>query len=506
MFDADEVSDAVAAYRLIQNDAEAVAKITNNADIVETVEFFERDLAAKGLSHKLTAAATRLAIKLDAMVSKFYGIGLAFDKVTGILKKGTTEIGKFLNGKLALNSNSTLRFVDASPTGASSFSEITHIVDDVIGDIPASNVVLDALGNIHCTGTYCFMADTKMIDGRNIVDVKDNIETINPITGEWINAKVKGIKTSITNSVTRLLIAGSLMGVTPAHTLQNEAGQWIEAQNLHIGDRLRTPTGLVTIEYVCTETVEPTKVYSLELENDLPYFVGNTPVLAAGTCNFRTIFSKLDSEYGNFRTWIKENKALSSLERNQIIDDLAATLTSSRLDAKEILKVEPDAQGRLLVQYERGDKTYGVVAIQKDINGKHIVVEYAPTYKPTANTTIDVDISRNRLVPDYTTKGGKYLHPNNKIFMLENGGKGVRIEMQGTRGKDFTEAFKQLGIKDSDALKYTWHHMDDFEYINGKAYCTMQLVESAAHGGIDGMAHSGAVAQWKAFFGTKIYP
>lgn len=50
--------------------------------------------------------------------------------------------------------------------------------------------------------------------------------------------------------------------------------------------------------------------------------------------------------------------------------------------------------------------------------------------------------------------------------------------MQGTRGKDFTEEFKKLGIKASNADDYTWHHMDDFQIINGKPYCTMQLVLS----------------------------
>ena len=47
--------------------------------------------------------------------------------------------------------------------------------------------------------------------------------------------------------------------------------------------------------------------------------------------------------------------------------------------------------------------------------------------------------------------------------------------------------------------------MDDFEIINGEAYCTMQLVESSAHQGtgVLGMQHSGSVAQWKAYFGAS---
>jgi len=46
--------------------------------------------------------------------------------------------------------------------------------------------------------------------------------------------------------------------------------------------------------------------------------------------------------------------------------------------------------------------------------------------------------------------------------------------------------------------------MDDFEIINGEAYCTMQLVESTAHQGtgVWGMQHSGSVAQWRAYFNS----
>lgn len=79
--------------------------------------------------------------------------------------------------------------------------------------------------------------------------------------------------------------------------------------------------------------------------------------------------------------------------------------------------------------------------------------------------------------------------------------------MSGTRAMDFTRANTELGVA-SKPVNYTWHHLDDFEVVNGKVYCTMQLVKSEGHGGagITGMAHSGSVAQWKAYFGTTVYP
>lgn len=40
--------------------------------------------------------------------------------------------------------------------------------------------------------------------------------------------------------------------------------------------------------------------------------------------------------------------------------------------------------------------------------------------------------------------------------------------------------------------------MDDFDPLTGE--CTMQLVKSEFHTGIEGMAHSGSVAQWQKYY------
>jgi A nuclease of the HNH/ENDO VII superfamily with conserved WHH len=128
--------------------------------------------------------------------------------------------------------------------------------------------------------------------------------------------------------------------------------------------------------------------------------------------------------------------------------------------------------------------------------------KFTRTYREGANQIYDVELSTNRLVPDFSTKGGKYLHPENK-------GRVVRIEMTGLRKSDDAAALDAIRkLSGDDSFKkpedYTWHHMDDFEYINGKAYCTMQLVETSAHSA-SGMTHSGSVAQYKVF-GLVGYP
>ena len=76
----------------------------------------------------------------------------------------------------------------------------------------------------------------------------------------------------------------------------------------------------------------------------------------------------------------------------------------------------------------------------------------------------------------------------------------VTIHMQGSRGRDFTEAYKQAGLSKSQVKamgKYTWHHLDDFDPVTGKG--TMQLVTQSAHEA--SLPHTGSVAQFEKHFG-----
>ncbi|MBG6128314.1 RHS repeat-associated protein [Pseudomonas sp. BG2dil] len=77
----------------------------------------------------------------------------------------------------------------------------------------------------------------------------------------------------------------------------------------------------------------------------------------------------------------------------------------------------------------------------------------------------------------------------------------VTITMQGSRGRDFTQAFKEAGIKSSNPAvdDYTWHHVDDFDPNTGKT--TMQLVKTSAHEAT--FPHGGSVSQFEKHFGLR---
>ncbi|HEY6330929.1 MAG TPA: RHS repeat-associated core domain-containing protein [Blastocatellia bacterium] len=75
----------------------------------------------------------------------------------------------------------------------------------------------------------------------------------------------------------------------------------------------------------------------------------------------------------------------------------------------------------------------------------------------------------------------------------------VQIQMQGSRGRDFTQAYSESGISPDDAGGYTWHHVDDFDPTTGNT--TMQLVETPAHQATAG--HSGSVNQFENTYDVK---
>ncbi|MFV8356861.1 HNH endonuclease [Flavobacterium sp. XS1P32] len=212
-----------------------------------------------------------------------------------------------------------------------------------------------------------------------------------------------------------------------------------------------------------------------------------------------------------------ELKAWTSGKSLSFVNEAGTVLTGANAEAKifvkletsigskAVLKTTTDTNGRLLVQTERGTNSNRVLSIEINKNGQVVVKEYAPSYKPTANTDIDVDLSKGMLAPDYTTKGGKYLYPKNSLQSGQNNV--VEITMTGDMAKDFKAAneaagFSSFGYKAPKLgeVQFTWHHLDDFNPITGKV--SVQLVDQSAHTKVVGMGHSGGVAQYKTFNGS----
>ncbi len=186
--------------------------------------------------------------------------------------------------------------------------------------------------------------------------------------------------------------------------------------------------------------------------------------------------------------WFANNGA--SIPTN-VVDDFLSRVN------KPIKEIIEDAQGRLTLVLDRPGQSNQVVSLHKDVSGSYKTTVFDPSYNPALNPNINVPLSTNKLTPDYINT--QYMHPLQSNTIL-------KIELSGNRTTDFARARAKIGISIDEELTdiYTWHHMDDFEIIDGKAYGTMQLVEKTAHQGtgVFGMQHSGSAAQWRAYYGS----
>jgi hypothetical protein len=77
-----------------------------------------------------------------------------------------------------------------------------------------------------------------------------------------------------------VLESGNRIGVVGAHFFMLDSGQWIAAQDLTSGLRLKTLTGTVGVKSVTTRAVPYTgKVYNLKVQSSDQYMVGKDAVI-----------------------------------------------------------------------------------------------------------------------------------------------------------------------------------------------------------------------------------
>jgi hypothetical protein len=275
-----------------------------NTQVQEQLLRIKRHLKILGYSFEST---------LDALAIRFSKIELTLEKTTGVIRNASGRFVGSFKGEILTIEKGKLNLVENSSLVGKieDFPEIKKVIDDGL-ELTTDGLRIDNAGHCSGNGTYCFTEDTPTETGELMTNKKagDLISTINPTTGKRVMATLKNVKRGFTTQLTSLMIAGTLLNVTPAHALQNEAGDWIPASELHKGDRLRTPTGTVEVQDVCTEPVQATPVVSFELEDDLPYFVGRMPVLAASTCDLRTVYNALPNinDRVNFNQFIRKIK------------------------------------------------------------------------------------------------------------------------------------------------------------------------------------------------------
>ena len=119
-------------------------------------------------------------------------------------------------------------------------------------------------------GRACFVADTPaLVNGKNVqiskVAAGLNISEVQEHEGTFVCRDI-------------LLESGNTISVVDAHCFMLDCGQWVAAQNLTSGQRLKTLTGTVGIKSITTRNYTG-KVYNLKITGSDQYMVGEDSVI-----------------------------------------------------------------------------------------------------------------------------------------------------------------------------------------------------------------------------------
>ncbi|MBB6460277.1 hypothetical protein [Flammeovirga kamogawensis] len=245
------------------------------------------------------------------------------------------------------------------------------------------------------------------------------------------------------------LLADELIEVVEKLKYQN--GEWITVLSKSVGADLagKIDEGLEAI--LNNKLSDELKAHFI---NDFNY------KNADGNAPFKDFFDAVDArEAESFViAWSKayKNTDLSrQLRSNEVVLNFIKSkgnqLPQSEIDAifdninypvKEILE---DTQGRLTIVLERGGSSSNkVISVHPIKGGGYITTPYSRAYSPDANPSIAVELSDNRLVPDYSIgEGRQYLCAESELALnqriqaaIEKQKNIVEIEMTGYRNSN----------------------------------------------------------------------
>lgn len=233
---------------------------------------------------------------------------------------------------LILSPNDIDNVVDAMPPLSVNPVEIKTIrINGVDYDITTTGrFFMD--GNVmkcYIDGGYCFAAGTPVLlaDGSraNIEHITkgQKILSYDHHAGVSCENKVVSVVRRTASRISRLLLAGAALFVTPEHPLFAN-NEYTQAQHLHPGDSILTAEGnYKKVESIVTYDSAVT-VYNLEVENAHNYFAGERALLVHNSCGWLTIKNAV--EESSFRIFHNKviNAALTAPERKVFYEFLAS--------------------------------------------------------------------------------------------------------------------------------------------------------------------------------------
>jgi len=185
--------------------------------------------------------------------------------IEGVFFADITETHGIYRGRQAATSYTP-------PEGISRYPYYYWRIDEVDsqGNITKGVVWTFRTKNPPPKGRTCFLPETPVLTNGRLVQIRN-------IT---VNRTVDSVQEHEGTFVCRdiALESGNTISVVDAHCFMTDSGQWVAAQNLTTGLRLKTLTGAVGIKSITTRSYTG-KVYNLKIAGSDRYMVGKDSVI-----------------------------------------------------------------------------------------------------------------------------------------------------------------------------------------------------------------------------------
>jgi RHS repeat-associated protein len=318
----------------------------------------------------VVSKAAKLAIKGTAKAVKAVKVSKAVVKAAKVVKAPAKKAAAVVNKKPKVMPASSIKSTPKiqSPAPAK-VSASTPVSKPKVASTPKSErgkvltpAEKNACANGQCSNPnlgQCFISGTKVITEKGNkpiqeIQVGDKVLSQDVETGEKDYKEVKQLFVHEVDTLVHVKIKGTKISNTEEHPYWVDGKGWVEAKNLHKGDRVVLANGeKASVESVTKEKLAtPVKVYNFEVADWHTYFVADLGVLVHNDCSPKGTdkIDKVLTKNGAFRDAKRRAGIPNSTQHKKPVDVFDGTTENRR-----VYEFEVDGNKKYIIEH-REDK------------------------------------------------------------------------------------------------------------------------------------------------------
>jgi len=247
-------------------------------------------IGTKGVDKVLKASKALVASGKFAKVIEVMGVSAkAADEMTGLLLKviqATEEMILYLKSVPTKIIDKAIEIVDEGKQIVIKLKDGMVVILEKL-TLKGEGVADDI---IECLGKWCFTGEVVVLTGNGYKRI-DEIQEGELVLSQNIDTKEKSLKRVVkvysgeAYTLVNLKVGSETINTTPLHLFYTAEGEWKEAINLKVGDRIVKSDG--SVQQVADKVIQyfetPRRVYNLNVEDNHTYFVSSEDLLVHNT-------------------------------------------------------------------------------------------------------------------------------------------------------------------------------------------------------------------------------